>query len=132
MLEKGILLIDDNKVTSFILSRLIERTEENCKLKDCGTAYEALKCLEECEPKGEFPHIIFLDINMPIMDGFDFLDKYMEQYFHSHPQTQVIVFTSSIMPSDRAHAAQYPCVSDFVLKPITEEKLREILAMAEV
>lgn len=72
------------------------------------------------------PEVLFVDLVMPFMDGWEFLDIWVGKYLPAFPSTRVIIITSSINPADRAKVAYYPCVLDFIAKPISVQLFHEI------
>jgi len=74
----------------------------------------------------EMPQLIFLDINMPVMDGWEFLDVFANDYQSLHQQIKIIVLSSSVYPLDEAKANNHPLVLSFVPKPLTIEYLETL------
>ena len=124
---KKILVIDDNPTDRFIAKRMAEKYQftEEIILKE--SAIDALEYLQELEefPK-LLPQLIFLDINMPEMDGYEFLEEYGKLSETIKENCIVIMITSSIHPDDLKRAEDNPYVNRFVNKPIDKEKLRLI------
>lgn len=71
----------------------------------------------------KIPNLIFLDINMPIMDGWDFLAEFNNEYAIFHQQVKVIILSSSENPQDMKKAKANPFVIDFIPKPLEAEHL---------
>ncbi|MEQ6118035.1 response regulator [Reichenbachiella sp. MALMAid0571] len=113
-----VLLVEDNETTNFI-SKLALRS---AGLEDVD---EVLNGMEACSylEKG-CPDIIFLDINMPVMDGWEFLDEKKTKI--PCKNVKVAMLTSSLRPSDRKKAENYPCVIAYLEKPLTKEKVEEL------
>jgi CheY-like chemotaxis protein len=131
---KHILLIDDNEIDNYITKQLLTRQQIAEAITTQSSATEALSFLGELQYTGqEFPGIIFLDIRMPEMDGFGFLEhfaKFPEQF---KSQCSIIMLTSSQNPDDIARARSNPHVKEYLQKPITREvviKLFNIQAAA--
>ena len=122
-----ILLIDDDDVANFIYSRIIANSAIANNIKTYQSAQAALNYLKECE-EGNFspPEIIFLDINMPVMSGWDFLEKYDSFSNLIKENTRIYMLSSSVYQEDLDKAKSYAEVEDYIIKPLTKEKLMEI------
>jgi CheY-like chemotaxis protein len=128
-----VLLIDDDEPTNFLNSMLVE--EANCteKIQVEQNGQEALNYLSHCEyPAGEnknssCPDLIFLDINMPAMNGWEFLEKYNELSKEHRGEIIIVMLTTSLDPDDEMKARNIAGVTDFRHKPLTKKILDEIL-----
>jgi CheY-like chemotaxis protein len=69
------------------------------------------------------PQLIFLDLNMPVMDGWEFLDSFKTESYSQFHDTKVIILSSTINPEDLEKSKKYPMVIDFLSKPISKEML---------
>ena len=122
-----VMLVDDNDTDNFISRRIIEITKfsDNVIVKNSGK--DALDYLEENrEVANAIPDIIFLDINMPIVDGFVFLYEY-EKFSNSvKDKCRVIILSSSDNKRDIDKIINNDFVIKFVTKPLTEKTLEEI------
>ncbi len=125
---RRLLLIDDDPVTNVINSRIIRR-HHALQVIVFTDAYEALHQLQEWATIQllEFPDIIFLDINMPQMDGWGFLNEFQKLPHHVHQKCRVIMLTSSIDYNDIRRSKTYSSVTDFISKPLTLDKLSALL-----
>lgn len=124
------MLVDDNDTDNFISKRIIEITKfsDNVIVKNSGkSALDYLHDHEE-EPE-EIPDIIFLDINMPIVDGFVFLYEYEKFGNTVKDKCRVIILSSSDNKRDIDKIINNDFVIKFVTKPLTEKTLAEILEM---
>lgn len=127
-----IYLIDDDKVFNFLNETLIRKVKgDSFHIKAFDNARSALNDIREClaQDNANIPDKIFLDINMPEMDGWEFLDELNDIPLKGH-RCDVIMLTSSVSPLDIAKSRTYSCVKEFVSKPISEEKLNEVLDSA--
>lgn len=124
MLEK-LLLVDDDEITVTICKMVLTKVQiakEVDVAKHGQEGIEYFKNLQyeirESNP-AIIPELILLDLNMPVMDGWDFLKHYMEDYAASFPNVKVAILSSTINPEDFKKARQYNIVIDFISKPLT-------------
>ncbi len=123
-MKRDICVIDDDAIYQLIIGKVIERTaefDEVCYYNDALEAIEEFK-----DPNAILPELILLDINMPLMDGWQFLDQLILQRPNFVNETVIYVVTSSIALSDREKALSYKEVAGFLSKPLSVEKLKEI------
>lgn len=125
-----ILVIDDSSLDLLIANDYLEAYSDVNEIICVGSALQGLEflLLKENSPN-ELPEIIFLDIRMPVMDGFGFLEKFNELSSKIKQQSKIFVLSSSVDPADVLRAKNSPFVLDFIEKPLSEEK---ILAMTEL
>ena len=121
-----ILLIEDDEIDVLINDRMISKYKGNIKRVVAKNGSEAEKILNTAAQEGNFPTKIILDLIMPIMDGFQFLDMYQERFYPKFPQTKVYVLTSSIHPSDNKKTGVYPFVNAHITKPLSAAGIQEI------
>lgn len=119
-----ILLVDDNEIDLFLHEKLIRLSGIGERVDAFTTAREALAYLEKNEKQ---PDIILLDIQMPEMDGFDFLKAYEAIEGLNHDLTRIYMVSSSLDFSDISKAKANPLVSEFIKKPLNVRELKEIL-----
>jgi CheY-like chemotaxis protein len=124
---KTILLVDDDPITNFINLRLIKKMKITDEVKAVTNGEEGLKCLDDhCFKGSHSPELILLDINMPVMDGFEFLTAYNSMNFKNKDNVVIAILTSSSHPKDKKRMEDLG-IFFFVNKPLTEEKIRECI-----
>ncbi|HEV7349819.1 response regulator [Telluribacter sp.] len=124
-------IIDDSRIYVFGLTKIIQ----TYKLCDNVMVFEngekAIRYIaDNITDKGALPEIIFLDINMPIMNGWDFLDEFIKLKDSIHKNIVIYMVSSSINPQDLERAKTYSEISEYIIKPIAISRLRELLTEA--
>lgn len=119
-----ILLIDDDPVNNIVNTRIIQK-HTGVDVAVFDDAGKALQHLSKCT-WDQFPELIFLDINMPEMDGWNFLERLYSLPVELREGCRVIMLTSSIDIHDIMRAKTFSFVQDFISKPLTPEKLNSI------
>ena len=123
-MKKSICIIDDDEIYQKIIKKLISRADAFDDAIFYKSAKEMLHDLINSEI--ELPSVILLDINMPIMDGWQFLENLENAFPFLYENTEIYMVTSSIAYSDREKVEEYPNLSGFLSKPMSVEKLKEI------
>lgn len=126
---QNVMLIDDSEADNFYHKLSIENTQLVSAITCCESANTALTMLSD--GKHGAPELIFLDINMPAVNGWEFLDRYQEQLPPQQRRSKIYIASTSSNPADRQRAESHPLVSGFVQKPIDSDtfiKLSESLA----
>ncbi|NQY68639.1 MAG: response regulator [Flavobacteriales bacterium] len=120
-LDFKILLIDDDKIANLINKRVLEKTNQSFEIDTVGNGEEGVqyirKALLECE---QFPSVIFLDINMPKLNGWELLKEYNDTML-SNPKVDkniIIMLTTSVDPRDKERADKDESVIKFLSKPL--------------
>jgi CheY-like chemotaxis protein len=130
MAEKAyriVMLIDDNEIDNLINQKMIEAaniTDSIFTHTGAKSAIEFLKNIEKIEVADKvLPDVIFLDIDMPLMDGFQFLAEF-EKFGNSvKKKCKIVMLTSSINPQDLSRSKKYPNVKLYLNKPLSHESL---------
>ncbi|MCB0506196.1 MAG: response regulator [Cyclobacteriaceae bacterium] len=124
------MLVDDNDTDNFISRRIIEITKFSDEVIVKNSGKGALDYLDENKDNpGALPDIIFLDINMPIVDGFVFLYEYEKFGNTVKDKCRVIILSSSDNKRDIDKIVNNDYVIKFVTKPLTEKTLEEIKSL---
>lgn len=126
MSEIKIMIVDNDQVNSFVLKNIITRNYSQAQVEICPDGSEALEQLETIDSRGEeFPAVILLDIYMPVMDGFEFLDKYSENF--AHKDTIIFTMSNSLIKEDQQRANKYQVVKGFITKPLIYNNIQFII-----
>jgi CheY-like chemotaxis protein len=126
-----VLVIDDDEPTNFFTRMILEESGCTDHIKVMQSGQEALDYLAKSEQAGcdasryPSPDLIFLDINMPAMDGWEFLVEYRN--LNVADKIIVVMLTTSLFPEDKLKAEGMPEISGFENKPLTAEKLHKVL-----
>lgn len=128
---RKVLCVDDDTISLTISQLLLKRTGFASEVDTVIDGSEALEYFENLfakdpNPVDNAPELILLDINMPVMNGWEFLQEYNPRYAPKLVNTHIIILSSTIDPEDFALAKQYPVVMQFISKPLSIENLEEL------
>ncbi|MFD1551106.1 response regulator [Putridiphycobacter roseus] len=119
---KKICIVDDDPIHIYVAKNSIKKAEISEEIIEFENGKEAYDKLVEMHEKGDsYPDVILLDLNMPIWDGWDFLDEFSKLTFNH--KIAVLITTSSNDPADQRRAKKYSMVNNLIVKPITMNKL---------
>jgi CheY-like chemotaxis protein len=126
-----VMLIDDNELDNFMNETLIGTCNFAEKVYVNSSGVSALEFLKNLavsglEPEVSYPEVIFIDINMPIMDGFQFIEKLNAIEGNKFAASKLVILTSSVYSEDREKAENLSGNIMFFNKPLTEEMLKQI------
>jgi CheY-like chemotaxis protein len=128
MKMKNILLVDDSEMDNYISEFLVKESNLAEEINVFKSPIEALEYLAVLQSRQEeFPDAIFLDINMPDMDGFGFLDEFSKFPEEIIKRTSVFMLTSSNDENDIEKALKYSVVKKYFVKPLSKAILNEII-----
>ena len=122
----NLLIIDDSEADQFYAKIILEDFDDNIKIAQVYNGEEGIKHLESCEVK---PDLILLDINMPVMNGHEFLAEYAHKTGTETPST-IVMLTSSGNPRDKEQCEKYDCVIGFMSKPVDINTIENIVDSA--
>lgn len=120
--------MDDDVVFQFLAQRLINESNLVNKIKVFSNGFEAIEFLKSVEGQQEnLPEVILLDLAMPVLDGWGFLDEFSRLKPKLSKPITVYIVSSSIDPADIAKAKSNKYVSDFIIKPVSGAKFVELV-----
>jgi CheY-like chemotaxis protein len=125
-----VLLVDDDSTTNFLNKQLLKRLDVAQELLVAQNGLEALRTLEQtCPelPEAASPILVLLDVNMPVMNGLDFLETYQQHPLAQKCQLVVVMLTTSEHSRDLERIRAVPLAADILTKPLTREKVEAIL-----
>jgi len=121
---KKVLLIDDDDIVNSINSVIIKHAKFAEEVESINSVERAIAFLNEARNNEALPQVIFLDLNMPGQDGWDFMEEY--ERLNLNGSTKVIMLTSSISLKDEERASSSDHITAFISKPLSPELLDSI------
>ncbi len=118
-----IMCIDDDPITLMLFKKVVQKASFAKEITNAMNGEEAITFINSITNEDKKPQLIFLDLNMPIMGGWEFLDLFNDSNYYHLNKTKVIILTSTIDPEDIKKSKTYPNVIEFLSKPITVEML---------
>ena len=119
-------VVDDDPLYIFSMKKVLKLTEFCNEAKFFKNGQEALDELTSQLEEGILPDIMFLDISMPLMNGWELLDHLVK--YPRIKEMKIFIVSSSIDPYDTGKSSSYDIVTDYIYKPITIEKMKELKA----
>ena len=125
----SILLVDDSEADNFIHVRRIRKMNVAEHIAVCEHGQEALEYLTTPQADGSYPRpdLLFLDINMPVLDGWGFLDTYQHLPEHQQARTLITFLPQPANPSDHIRASAYGVIHGHESKPLHRDSIRAVL-----
>ncbi|QQL49305.1 response regulator [Mucilaginibacter ginkgonis] len=128
----NIMLVDDDEINNFISVKLIKKAVVSSEISSALNGKLAIDKLVELKNQGQqLPDYILLDINMPVMNGWEFLDEYKALDIDPESKTKIFIISSSVFSNDINKAKSYALVKDFVSKPLNIDKIKELFVKEE-
>ncbi|WP_430466879.1 response regulator [Winogradskyella ouciana] len=127
----NVMLIDDNKIDLFICKKIIEKYDPEIKTRNFTNGISALNYLKLCRLSSKSktlvpPDLILLDINMPQMNGFEFIEELKKQELYLAQLPKIYMLSSSLYPEDILNSDNNPYCSGYLNKPLTVEGFSSI------
>lgn len=126
----SVLLIDDNAATNLVHRKVLTKLGCAENIFVCKSGEEALNfltSLSNSEAEDKQPQLVFLDINMPGMSGWDFMKEYERLPQETKGDVVIMMLTTSLNPDDKDRADQFHSISGFLNKPLSTSKLEQVL-----
>lgn len=128
MNPKKIMLIDDSDIDNYINKAIILKTDKDIEIVTMTSAKEALVYLKDVRKKPEYhPDVIFLDIRMPEMDGFEFMEEFKKLPKDLRDNCNVYILSSSLDPVDANKSKQFKEIKKHLTKPLAHHPIDELL-----
>ncbi len=130
---KAVFCIDDDLITLALCEMVIKKASFAEDVVTAKNGKEGLNYFSSLFSRANTsipdvpPQLIFLDLNMPVMNGWDFLEEYLMKYSDRLPDTKVVIVSSTVNPEDFSRANRYELVIDFINKPLTVEGMEELM-----
>jgi two-component SAPR family response regulator len=124
----NILVIDDEFLSVYICERFIKRVIKDTEITTCLNGKYAIDKLLEIKKKDVnlLPDYIFLDIAMPIMNGWEFLEQYNDLNIDPSGKCKIYILTSSLYQADINKSASYNVIKDYIVKPLDFDKIKKV------
>ena len=124
---KNVMLVDDDYATNYLHQLFLEESGRVENILIAKSADEALALLKEGMEKKEIPEIIFLDINLPAKNGWEFIDEYSEIVGENQSESKVIMLSTSENPRDMEKSKQYKLIKEYRIKPLSVPIINEVV-----
>lgn len=124
---KNVMLIDDDYATNYLHQLFLEESGRVENILIAKSADEALTSLKEGLSDNQIPEIIFLDINLPAKNGWEFIDEYSEIVGDAANVSKVIMLSTSENPRDMEKSKEYNLIKEYRIKPLSVDIINEIV-----
>lgn len=130
-MKKTVLVIDDDLITIYLNRMVLESASFCDNIVEASSGDEGLLYFENLEkgdnPMDNLPKVILLDLNMPVMDGWEFFENFVQRFPEFVKNTKIFVLSSSTNPEDEERAQNDPNIAAYLSKPLDEDKHFDII-----
>lgn len=128
----NVCIVDDDDIYQFTIVKTLKALELTDRIMVFSDGEEALEfMLDNINEDDELPDVIFLDIDMPVMDGFQFMEEYVKIKTNIGKKITIYMVSSSVDPADIERAKKISEITDYIVKPITHDQLKSIIQELE-
>ncbi|MEJ5993024.1 response regulator [Pedobacter sp. Du54] len=122
----NLLVIDDDDINIFIIKKIVEKTGYNIEMVARNNGQQAIDYLNETISQNkELPRLVLIDINMPVMNGWEFIEAY--ETLGIEQKVDMYILSSSVYENDIEKTKSYKAVKGFISKPLSMERLTELV-----
>jgi len=122
-----VMIIDDDEINNFICVKNLKDSGFSDEASFCLRGKDGLEELKNASPD-EIPDVIFLDINMPLMNAWEFLEEYNKLASSFEKEVKLFILSSSVYKRDIAKSSEYANVTDYIIKPLNKATLDKVRA----
>lgn len=127
-MEFSFIIIDDSELDCFIAQRLLKHSNRNVTVKTFQNARQVLEIIRESSKEDDQATIILLDLQMPLMNGFDFVEEFEKFPAEVQRNYKIAILSSTKNPTDVYKILAYKTVNSIIEKPLTKEKLLSLIS----
>tara|TARA_R110002126_G_scaffold101608_1_gene233613 strand:- start:309 stop:722 length:414 start_codon:yes stop_codon:yes gene_type:complete len=121
-------IVDDDSIYRFTMIKALESIKSSIDIMVFSDGEKAINfMLDNLDQESEIPDVIFLDVDMPVMDGFQFMEEFIKIKPRVGKSITIYMVSSSIDPVDTERANNISAISDYIIKPIGLVRLKEIM-----
>ena len=127
----NLLVIDDDDINIFIIKKIVEKTGFDIDMVSKNNGQQAIDYLKQTISSNlPLPQLILIDINMPVMNGWEFIEAYQELDFKK--EADLYILSSSVYENDIEKTKSYSSVKGFISKPLSIERLTELIKAIDI
>ena len=130
-MNKAIVIVDDDPIVRLVIQRMVHNIDSSITCHQCENGEVGLLRIEKLQNITDYI-VVLLDINMPVLNGWEFLDRLHQTSIIASNKFQLYMITSSTDASDKIKARSYPVIKKLYSKPLTNQDLKEILSSDEM
>lgn len=125
-------IVDDDKLYQFGMKRMLRHVAVPTEVVQFYNGLQAIEYLQQHkDKKAQLPDVIFLDINMPVMNGWQFLETFVKLKLHPEKHITIYMVTSSVDNAEILRAASYKEIKNYIIKPISIDSLKDVFKNIE-